>query len=104
MDLCVVLKYLRPFSPTMNLLRLAGASPWLLGQGSLVGGTMVMVLSVYWDAWWHERVGRESFWIPPHLGIYAGLISSLRGFLLLRELPRRRIPRGLWVYVAGVGA
>ena len=75
-----------------------------MGQGSLVVGTMVMALSVYWDAWWHERVGRESFWVPPHLGIYAGLISSLGGFLLLRELHRRRIPRGLWVYVAGVGA
>jgi len=64
---------------------------------------MMMALSVYWDAWWHEAVGRESFWIPPHLGIYAGLITSLAGFLLLRELHLSRIPRGLWVYVTGVG-
>lgn len=63
---------------------------------------MVMVLSVYWDAWWHEAVGRESFWIPPHLGIYAGLFISLGGFLLLFRLYRMKVPRALRVYVAGI--
>ncbi len=63
---------------------------------------MVMVLSVYWDAWWHEAVGRESFWIPPHLGIYAGLFISLGGFLLLFRLYRMKVPRALWVYATGI--
>ncbi len=65
---------------------------------------MMMALSVYWDAWWHEVYGRDSFWIPPHLGIYAGLFISLGGFLLLYKLQRGKISRALWVYVAGVAA
>lgn len=77
--------------------------PSIPATSMLTGGTMVMTLSVYWDAWWHEAVGRESFWIPPHLGIYAGLFISLSGFLLLHRLHRGKLPRGLWVYVAGVG-
>lgn len=68
----------------------------------LVCGTMMMALSVYWDAWWHETVRRESFWIPPHLGIYAGLFTSFGGFLLLLKTYWPRIPGTLWIYVAGV--
>jgi hypothetical protein len=63
---------------------------------------MMMTLSVYWDAWWHEAVGRESFWIPPHLGIYAGLFVSLGGFLLILDQYRTKLPRSLWVYAVGI--
>ncbi len=63
---------------------------------------MIMALSVYFDAWWHEAIGRESFWIPPHLGIYAGLITSLAGFALLLRTARLKLHRGLWVYAAGI--
>ncbi len=86
----------------MQLAAMNRAAPGILEPLMLVGGTMVMVLSVYWDAWWHEAVGRESFWIPPHLGIYAGLFISLGGFLLLFTLYRMKVPRALWVYVAGI--
>lgn len=41
---------------------------------------------IYWDVTWHATIGRESFWIPPHLLVYAGvsllLVSSLGGFAL----------------------
>ncbi len=76
----------------------------ILEPSMLVGGTMMMALSVYWDAWWHEAYGRDSFWIPPHLGIYAGLFISLGGFLLLYKLQRRKISRALWIYAVGVAA
>ncbi len=79
-------------------------APGILEPSMLVGGTMTMALSVYWDAWWHEAYGRDSFWIPPHLGIYTGLLVSLGGFFLLYRLQRGRISRALWVYVAGVAA
>ncbi len=74
----------------------------ILEPSMLVSGTMMMALSVYWDAWWHEAYGRDSFWIPPHLGIYAGLFISLGGFFLIYKLQRGKTSRALWVYVAGV--
>lgn len=44
---------------------------------------------VYWDVGWHATVGRESFWIPPHLPVYAGTAlfsySALCGLLLARR-------------------
>ena len=61
-----------------------------------------MALSVYFDAWWHEAIGRESFWIPPHLGIYAGLFISIGGFLWLFRRRGWKLHRGLWVYAAGI--
>ena len=63
---------------------------------------MVMALSVYFDAWWHEAIGRESFWIPPHLGIYTGLFIYLGGFLWLFRAWGWKLCRGLWVYVTGI--
>ena len=41
---------------------------------------------IYWDVTWHSEVGRESFWIPPHLFVYSGvnvlLFSALGGLVL----------------------
>jgi len=41
---------------------------------------------IYWDVTWHATIGRDSFWIPPHILVYAGvtllLLSSLGGFAL----------------------
>ena len=86
----------------MGLARIERASPSVLPSSLLVVGTMLMALSVYFDAWWHEAIGRESFWIPPHLGIYAGLFTSLAGFSLLLRTARLKLHPGLWVYAAGI--
>lgn len=49
------------------------ASVMLLGAvGSLIG--------TYWDFAWHTDKGRDTFWSPPHLLLYAGM--ALVGFLL----------------------
>ncbi|HKH76123.1 MAG TPA: hypothetical protein VKA51_04120, partial [Rubrobacteraceae bacterium] len=44
------------------------------------------LFGVYWDVGHHATLGRESFWIPPHLLIYAGtalfFCASLCGLLL----------------------
>lgn len=61
-----------------------------------------MALSVYWDAWWHEAIGRESFWIPPHLGIYTGLLISLSGFVPLLTTYQGQLPRTLQLYATGI--
>lgn len=47
------------------------------------------LFGVYWDVGHHATLGRESFWIPPHLPIYAGtalfFYASLCGLLLARR-------------------
>jgi hypothetical protein len=65
--------------------RLAGRSavPWFLWCSALavtsayVGG--------YWDISWHRSIGRDSFWTPPHLAIYAcGLLAGVSaGYLII---------------------
>jgi hypothetical protein len=39
----------------------------------------------YWDISWHRSIGRDAFWTPPHLAIYAcGVLAGLSsGYLIL---------------------
>ncbi len=30
-----------------------------------------------WDTWWHVAVGRDTFWEPPHLLLYAAMLAAL---------------------------
>ncbi len=39
----------------------------LVGIGSSMG--------VLWDGWWHVAVGRDQFWIPPHILVYLSLVT-----------------------------
>ncbi len=35
------------------------------------------VLAGTWDVWWHAQLGRETFWSPPHLLLYASVIVAI---------------------------
>ncbi len=35
------------------------------------------VLAGTWDVWWHAALGRETFWSPPHLLLYASVIIAI---------------------------
>ncbi|HLD70987.1 MAG TPA: hypothetical protein VI873_00030 [Candidatus Peribacteraceae bacterium] len=35
------------------------------------------VLAGTWDVWWHGAIGRETFWSPPHLLLYASVIVAI---------------------------
>src|SRR3990167_433191 len=35
------------------------------------------VLAGTWDVWWHGALGRETFWSPPHLLLYASVIVAI---------------------------
>src|SRR5438309_9940065 len=35
-------------------------------------GLLLQAFGLYWDIWRHVVVGRESFFTPPHLVLYAG--------------------------------
>lgn len=37
------------------------------------------VLAGMWDIWWHGMIGRDSFWEPPHLLLYASILVSILG-------------------------
>jgi len=44
------------------------AALWILLLGKLLAGW-----GVQWDIEWHVVVGRDTFWIPPHVMTYAGV-------------------------------
>src|SRR5213593_3516472 len=39
----------------------------------LLGAKVVSSWGVQWDIQWHLRIGRDSFWIAPHLMTYSGV-------------------------------
>lgn len=63
------------------------AALWTLLAAKLVGGW-----GLTWDIRWHVTVGRDSFWIPPHLMIYASVaLGVLVAFgILARDTHRAR--------------
>jgi hypothetical protein len=45
--------------------------------GTSVFALFVALAGIYWDVSWHATLGRDSFWIAPHLLIYAGVSGIL---------------------------
>src|SRR5262245_40496152 len=66
----------------------------------LLGANLVAAWGVQWDIQWHVQIGRDSFWIPPHVMTYAGVaIVTLVSFGVLaldtlRRLKSGRAPEG----------
>jgi hypothetical protein len=48
------------------------AALWALLLSKLIGGW-----GVQWDIQWHVLIGRDSFWIPPHVMTYAGVALTV---------------------------
>src|SRR6184192_4123192 len=42
----------------------------------LLGAKVVSSWGVQWDIQWHTLIGRDSFWIAPHLMTYAGVVAA----------------------------
>ncbi|MGH2352950.1 MAG: hypothetical protein ACRDJN_15175, partial [Chloroflexota bacterium] len=38
---------------------------------------LLFLLGGYWDVAWHIEVGRDTFWSPPHLLLYGGILTVL---------------------------
>lgn len=90
----------------------------LLHVGAL--GILLFLLGGTWDVSWHIVIGRDTFWSPPHLLLYGGILLvlitvvatlahawRLRGAGLRYAGPMMRLPGGLAVnpgiVVAGLG-
>src|SRR5262245_40853136 len=70
-----------------------------------------MGMGTSWDVHWHATVGREEFWIPPHLVLYAGTILAVGGAVagltlawLDREAGGLRDSASVGLWVTAVGA
>jgi hypothetical protein len=61
-----------------------GTVPWPI-HAVLFASTSVVV-GVLWDISWHQTIGRDTFWSPPHMAIYVGgLVAGLVcGWYVLR--------------------
>src|SRR3989442_11475662 len=74
---------------------------WALLAAKLIGGW-----GVEWDIRWHLLVGRDSFWIPPHVMTYASVtLTGLLAFgVLVAETiqARRGVPAPSRIRVAGL--
>jgi len=94
-----------PAPPRGTALALPGALVAVAIAGALAGP-----LGAYWDVAWHVDQGRETFWSPPHLLIYSGIlaivVSVLASIALAGGGPCRalREHRGLRFALAAGGA
>jgi hypothetical protein len=74
------------------------AAFWLLVAAKLVTGW-----GVQWDIQWHVLIGRDTFWIAPHLMTYAGVtVVALVSFGVLGWDTLRGGPPGPTLRVAGL--
>src|SRR6059036_3119353 len=65
--------------------------------GFALTGLLLQAFGLYWDIWRHVVVGRESFFTPPHLVLYAGFgyvaLAGIVGSIAGESAPRWAGPR-----------
>ena len=54
----------------------AARGAWVVAGVALVAN-LLQLAGVYWDVGWHHARHRDTFWSPPHLAIYAGVVLAL---------------------------
>src|SRR5262245_64769226 len=66
-----------------------------VGLWVMLAANLVAAWGVQWDIQWHVQIGRDSFWIPPHVMTYAGVaIVTLVSFGVLALDTLRRLKSG----------
>jgi hypothetical protein len=65
----------------------------------LLGGKLLGAWGLTWDIQWHLLIGRDTFWIPPHLMMYGGVTAGLLVAFAVLALDtvaahRHGVPRG----------
>lgn len=63
--------------------------PWYLWCAALA--VTSVTIGAHWDVSWHRSIGRDTFWTPAHLAIYAcGILAGICcGYLILNTTFRR---------------
>jgi hypothetical protein len=63
--------------------------PWFLWCSALA--VTSAYIGGYWDISWHRSIGRDSFWSPPHVAIYAcGMLAGISSAYLIVTATFRR--------------
>jgi hypothetical protein len=77
----------------------------------LVAAVVSVIVGGYWDISWHMSIGRDSFWTPPHMLIYAcGALAGIScGYLIFSTTwnpgsPLRGSSVTVWGFRAPLGA
>src|SRR4030095_10116668 len=71
-----------------------------VGLWVMLAANVLAAWGVQWDIQWHVQIGRDSFWIPPHVMTYAGVTLIVLGAFgvlaidTLRRLVAGREPAG----------
>ena len=53
--------------------RVDSAALYRIALWVLLAANLLAAWGVQWDIQWHVRIGRDSFWIPPHVMTYSGV-------------------------------
>ena len=53
--------------------RVDSAGLYRIALWVLLAANLLAAWGVQWDIQWHVRIGRDSFWIPPHVMTYSGV-------------------------------
>jgi len=65
------------------------------GLWVMLAANILAAWGVQWDIQWHLQIGRDSFWIPPHVMTYAGVtLVVLASFGVLANDTFRRLMTG----------
>jgi|GEM_PF-536420 len=79
-------------------------------EATVALGALVFLLGGSWDIAWHIEIGRDTFWSPPHLVLYSGILlilaSCAYAFAAARRLAgaNRRAWPGPGPVIAALGA
>jgi len=72
--------------------RRGNSIPWYLWVAVLA--VTSVSIGAHWDVSWHRSIGRDTFWTPAHMAIYAcGVLAAIScGYLVLFTTFRKRSP------------
>src|SRR3954471_13259349 len=83
--------------------------PWYLWCAAIA--VTSAYIGGYWDISWHRSIGRDTFWSPPHMAIYAcGVLAGIASAYLIltatfaRDTPLRGVSVRIWGLAGPLGA
>jgi hypothetical protein len=83
--------------------------PWYLWAAA--GAVTSAYIGGYWDISWHRSIGRDTFWSPPHMAIYAcGVLAGLSAAYLIftatfgKQSPLAAVSVKIWGFRGPLGA